>query len=276
MPPAPRSAAYFDGWYANQAAAPAVAQIMNRHMGFPEDIRAGAVVAEGIAEIARELRLVPGGTLLDLACGRGAYGLLIARDAGARVIGVDFSAEAVREAGEQAVQLWADEAEFRVGDLTGCGLPDASVDAVLCTDAIQFPDDPAAGYAEIRRVLRPGGRVALTSWEPVERDDQRLSPRLRQVDLAAGLAGAGFTDIQVRDKPSWREREEAAAIDPGSDPALESFHAEATRSLDHFDLIHRVLAVATAPEAWPEAGPNRGVTHDGPRSGNLSKSLMAE
>ena len=259
MPPAPRSAAYFDGWYASQAAAPAVAQIMNRHMGFPEDIRAGVVAAEGIAEIARELRLSPGGTLLDLACGRGAYGLLIARDAGATVIGVDFSAEAVAEAREQAARLWADEAEFLVGDLTDCGLPDASVDAVLCTDAIQFPAEPAAGYAEIRRVVRPGGRVALTCWEAVDHDDQRLSPGLRRVDLAAGLAAAGFTDIEVREKTSWRDREralweEAAAIDPGADPALESLHEEATRSLDHFDLIYRVLAVATAPGGPTGAG----------------------
>ncbi len=252
MLPAPRSAAYFDGWYADQAAAPGVAEIMNRHMGFPEDVRAGVVAAEAIGEIARELRLKPGGMLLDLACGRGAYGLLIVRDAGARVVGIDFSARAVREAREQAVRLWADEAEFRVGDLADCGLPDASVDAVLCTDAIQFPSEPAAAYAEIRRVCRPGGRVALTCWEPVDAGDQRLSPRLRRVDLAAGLAGAGFTDIQVEDKASWRDREralweEAAAIDPGDDPALRSLHDEAARSLDNFDLIHRVLAVATAP-----------------------------
>jgi SAM-dependent methyltransferase len=193
MPPAPRSAAYFDQWYADQAATPVVAEIMSRHMGFPRDLRAGVVAAEAIVEMARELRLGPGDTLLDLACGRGAYGLLVARDAGARVIGVDFSVQAVREASEQAARLWADEAEFGVGDLADCGLPDASVEAVLCTDAIQFAGDPAAAYAEIHRVLRPGARVVLTSWEPVDRDDERLSPRMRAVDLATGLAGAGFT-----------------------------------------------------------------------------------
>jgi ubiquinone/menaquinone biosynthesis C-methylase UbiE len=252
MPPAARSAAYFDGWYANQAATSAVADIMNRSMGFPADIRAGVVPAEAIGEIAWQLRLNPGGTLVDLACGRGAYGLLIARDAGAKVVGVDFSAQAVREAGQQAARLWADEAEFRVGDLTDCGLPDRCADAVLCTDAIQFPSEPPAAYAEIRRVVRPAGRVALTCWEPVKPGDERLSARLRRVDLAAGLAAAGFTAIEVREKPSWREREralweEAATIDPGEDPALRSLHDEAVRSLRDFDLIRRVLAVATAP-----------------------------
>ena len=82
MPPKPRSAEYFDGWYADRVATPAVDEIMNSHMGFPPDMRAGVVPAEAIPELAEELRLTPGSTLLDLACGRGAYGLLIARKAG--------------------------------------------------------------------------------------------------------------------------------------------------------------------------------------------------
>jgi hypothetical protein len=58
--PKPQSAGYFDGWYADQAATPAVAEIMNRYMGFPPDTRAGVVVAEAIPELAEELRLGPG------------------------------------------------------------------------------------------------------------------------------------------------------------------------------------------------------------------------
>ena len=70
------------------------------------------------------------------------------------------------------------------------------------------------------------------------------------MDLAAGLAEAGFTGIEVREWAAWMEREraiweEAATIDPGDDPALVSFHGEAVRSLKHFALIRRVLAVAT-------------------------------
>ena len=79
-----------------------------------------------------------------------------------------------------------------------------------------------------------------------------MSARLRRVDLAAGLAEAGFTGIEVRERPAWRECEraaweEAVTIDPGDDPALVSFHREGVRSLEHFALIRRVLAVATAP-----------------------------
>ena len=252
MPSKPRSAEYFDAWYADQTAMPTVAEIMSRHMGFPPGTRAGVVAAEAVPELVAELRLGPGSTLLDLACGRGTYGLLVARQTGANLIGVDFSAHALIEAGEQATIMGVPSANFRVGDLTATGLTDASVDAVLCTDAIQFPDDPAVAYAEIRRVLRPGGRVALTCWEPIDRTDELISPRLRRVDLADDLRQADFTDIEVRDRPSWLAREhsmweEAAVLDPGDDPALQSLHDEALRSLDWGPGLRRVLGVATKP-----------------------------
>jgi SAM-dependent methyltransferase len=253
VPPQPLSAEYFDGWYADQAATQVVAGIMNRHMGFPPGTRAGTVPAEAIPELADALRLRPGSMLLDLACGRGAYGLLIARQAGTFLIGMDFSAQALAEAREQAVRMGVSSASFRTGGLTATGLPDASVDAVLCTDAIQFPDEPASAYEEIRRVLRPGGRAALTCWEPLDRNDERLSPRIRRANLGAGLHRAGFTDVAVRDRPSWlaHERalwEEAVTLDPGGNPALRSLHAEAVKSLQWTSLLRRVLAVATNPQ----------------------------
>ena len=144
------------------------------------------------------------------------------------------------------------DASFRTGDLTATGLPDASVEAVLCTDAIQFPDEPADAYDEIRRVLKPGCRVVLTGWEPCDAADERLSPRVRRANLADGLHRAGFADIEVRDRPSWLAREhalweEAAALDPGEDPALRSLHDEAVRSLEWAVLIRRALATATSP-----------------------------
>jgi SAM-dependent methyltransferase len=251
--PKPRSAEYFDGWYADQAATPAVAEIMNRHMGFAPDTRAGTVPAEAIPELAEELRLRPGSTLLDLACGRGAYGLLIAQQAGTGLIGVDFSAQALTGAREQATRMGVSNASFRTGALTATGLPDASADAVLCTDAIHFPDDPASAYDEIRRVLKPGGRVVLTCWEPLDRNDERLSLRVRRANLGVGLRQAGFSDVEVRNRPSWLAREhalweEAVTLDPGDDPALRSLHAEGVKSLQWTALLRRVLAVATKPQ----------------------------
>jgi SAM-dependent methyltransferase len=224
---------------------------MNRHLGLPPDAQAGSVPAAAIDEIAGGLRLKPGDVLLDLACGRAWYGLQVAARAGARLIGVDFSAEAVRQAADQA-RLGGADAEFATGELTASGLPDRSVNAVLCTDSIQFPDEPADAYRELRRVLVPGGRVVLTSWEPVSLGDERLSERMRRVDLGAGLLAAGFVEVEVADRPQWLDWEramweEAVALDPGADPALRSFHDEGVRSLQNFGLHRRVIAMATAP-----------------------------
>ena len=251
MTPKPRSAEHFDGWYAAKADAPQVAEIMNRHLGLPPEAQAGIVPALAIDEIAGDLRLRPGDLLLDLACGRAWYGLEIAARAGARLIGVDFSAEAVRQAGQQA-RLQHRDAEFRTGDLTASGLPDRSVNAVLCTDSIQFPEHPDAAYRELRRVLVPGGRAVVTSWEPVDRADERLSERVRRVDLDAGLRAAGFAAVEVMDRPQWLACElavwqEAVALDPGADPALRSFHDEGVRSLGYIDGLRRTMATATAP-----------------------------
>jgi hypothetical protein len=102
-----------------------------------------------------------------------------------------------------------------------------------------------------RRVSRPHAWAVLTCWEPVDRGDERVPARLRKVDLQAGLASAGFKDVQVADRPAWRAQEyalwqEAAALDPGDDPALRSFRNEGVRSLATFRLLRRVIATAAA------------------------------
>ena len=253
MEPEPGSLAeYFDGWYADMTGSPVKDEIQQRHLGLPPHLLSTSLLGwDGIAEAAAGLRLFPGGTLVDLACGRGGYGLEIAARTGARLTGVDFSAEAVRQAREQARRLGA-TAGFGIGDLAATGLGAGSADAVLCVDAIQFAPEPQAAYGEIRRVLAPAGRAVLTCWETDDRDDERVPARLRQVDLRAGLTAAGFDDVEVGDRPGWRAQEramwqEAAALDPGDDPALRSFHDEGVRSLVLFDLVRRVMATATAP-----------------------------
>ena len=244
-------AAYFDDWYADMRNSPAKDEIEQRHLGLPGHVLSTSLLTwEATAEVTSALGLSPGDVLLDLACGRGGYGLEVAERTGARHLGVDFSAEAVRQASEYAAQLGR-AADFRVGDLADTGLDDDSVDAVMVIDSIQFAPDPGAAYAEIRRVLRPGGRVVLTSWEVRDRHDEGVSERLRSVDLETDLGAAGFTAVQVEERPDWRavERamwEEAAALDPGDDPALVSFHDEGVRSVAVWDAIRRVWGRAIA------------------------------
>jgi ubiquinone/menaquinone biosynthesis C-methylase UbiE len=113
-----------------------------------------------------ELRLSPGDTLVDLACGMGGPALLAARETGAKLIGVDFSQVAVQLATERAEALgMSGTARFVHGSFARTGLDDAMADGVMSEDAIQYVPDKTAAINECARILRPGGRLAIAAFE---------------------------------------------------------------------------------------------------------------
>jgi len=76
-------AEYFDGWYADMTRSPVKDEIQQRHLGLPPHLLSTSLLGwDGIGEAAAGLGLSPGGTLVDLACGRGGYGLEIAARTG--------------------------------------------------------------------------------------------------------------------------------------------------------------------------------------------------
>jgi SAM-dependent methyltransferase len=251
--PATRGAQYFDQWYADMAASPARDAIIARALRLPPEHQVTGILPwQGVAEMAEQLRLPTDGLLLDIACGRGGYGIEIARRAGARLVGVDFSPVVVEQARlAGAERLPAGRSEFQVGTLLASGLHPGVADAVMCVDAVQFGEPPLAALLEFRRLLRPGGRLALTCWEAVDPADERVPPRIRSVDLRRDLPKAGFIDVEVHDRPDWREaertvwQEAVAAVD--ADPAVRSLQDEGRSSLENFDSLRRVFATATAP-----------------------------
>jgi SAM-dependent methyltransferase len=92
----------------------------------------------------------------------------------------------------------------------------------MCIDAVHIASDPAAVFAELRRVLRPGGRAVVSNWEARDRDNDALPEWVRRVDCTAWLTAAGFTDVAMVEGPLWAQLElalfgEAANLDPGGD-----------------------------------------------------------
>jgi SAM-dependent methyltransferase len=245
---------YFDQWYADIDASEVRQRLFTEGFDLPPEVGPSNMVPlAGLQEIAAALALPPGGVLVDLACGRGGPGMWICRETGARVIGIDFSAEAIRQATDRrALFGLQDSARFAVGSLESTGLADGIADAVVCVDAFQFASDGAAAVAEIRRILRPGGRVVLTSWQAVEPGDEQLGIRIRNLDLAASLTAGSFAHVSSTERADWHRAalsfwQHVMTIDPGEDPALISMRAEGERSLPHHDRMRRVLATAIAP-----------------------------
>jgi SAM-dependent methyltransferase len=122
--------------------------------------------------MVRKLNPQPGDTVLELAAGLADTGLMAARLVGrsGRVIVTDFTPEMVSGARRRAQELGVQNAEFRALDAERMDLGTDSVGGVLCRWAYMLMIDPHAAFAETRRVLRPGGRLAFSVWATRERN----------------------------------------------------------------------------------------------------------
>jgi SAM-dependent methyltransferase len=119
-----------------------------------------------------ELRPQAGDTVLELAAGIGETGFEAAAIMGetGRLITSDFSPAMLEAARRRGAELGVTNVDYRIIDAEQIELEDDSVDAVLCRFGYMLMPDPAAALAETRRVLRPGGRLALAVWGAIERN----------------------------------------------------------------------------------------------------------
>jgi SAM-dependent methyltransferase len=154
--------------------------------------------------------LAPGETVLDLGSGGGIDCFLAASQVGpaGRVIGVDMTADMVQKARANSAKVAAANVEFRLGEIESLPLPDRSVDVVVSNCVINLSPDKAAVFREALRVLKPGGRIAISDIvtsaplpEAIRKDPTALvgciagAPAIDE--LRTYLESAGFVDISI-------------------------------------------------------------------------------
>lgn len=161
--------------------------------------------------------LRPGMELLDIGCGPGTITLdLAARVAPGRAVGVDREAQIIEEAEALRSERKIGNASFEVGDVYGLEFADDSFDVVHAHQVLQHLRDPVAALTEMRRVLRPGGYLAVRDsdygakiWAPQDERLDRWMALYHQVTRANGaeadagrflpgwVRSAGFEDVGV-------------------------------------------------------------------------------
>ena len=119
-------------------------------------------IADSIEHCVRRLAPGPGERILDLATGTGWTSRLVARR-GATVVGADI-AEGLLDAARAQAAAEGLAIDYRVGDAEQLPFADGAFDAVISTCGVMFASRPEAAAAELARVVRPGGRIALTTW----------------------------------------------------------------------------------------------------------------
>lgn len=133
----------------------------------PQDLeglpRAAVDLALGVGHPVRHARLRSGEIVLDAGCGAGIDSLLAARlvGPGGRVIGLDMTTAMVDRAREHAASAGQHWVEIREGLMEDIPLADATVDVVVTNGALNLSTRKSRALAEMLRVLRPGGRLAL-------------------------------------------------------------------------------------------------------------------
>jgi len=117
------------------------------------------------AHLVKFAGIVSGETVLDVATGTGVVAITAART-GARVTGLDLTPPLLDQARQNARIARVEEVVWTEGDAEALPYPDASFDVVVSQFGHMFAPRPEAAVSEMRRVLKPGGRVAFATWPP--------------------------------------------------------------------------------------------------------------
>jgi len=200
----------------------AINTLISTRLGYSEeDIRkvpGGADMGLGCGNPRAIAGLMPGETLLDLGSGGGFDCFLAAGEVGdtGHVIGVDMTPEMLSKARANAERGGYANVEFRLGEIEHLPVEDGVIDVIMSNCVINLSPDKPQVFREMFRVLKPGGRLAITDVvASVELpDDMRNDPALHAGcmagaslidDLEHMMRAAGFIDIRIMPRDESRE-----------------------------------------------------------------------
>lgn len=158
------------------------------------------------------LEVAEGETVLDLGCGAGIDLLLAARKVGpsGRVIGIDMTPEMIARARENVRSAGVTNAEVRQGIIEELPVEDGSVDWVISNCVINLSPEKRRVFAEIARVLKPGGRMLVSDIVAEDFPDELradaqlyaacIAGAVSEAEYLAGLREAGLIDVEVRER----------------------------------------------------------------------------
>ncbi len=166
-----------------------------------------------------------GETVLDLGSGAGADVLISARRVGpsGKAIGLDMTDEMLELARANAAEAGVENADFVKGYIEDMPLPDATVDVVISNCVINLAADKAKVIGEAARVLRPGGRFAVSDVLADDEMDEAtkadmaawtgcIAGALTETEFRGALEAAGFEDVEIRHTHRVHEHAGSAII----------------------------------------------------------------
>ncbi|MEQ9503948.1 MAG: arsenite methyltransferase [Deltaproteobacteria bacterium] len=187
----------------------------------PEEMAAvpeGANLGLGCGNPQAIAALKEGEVVVDLGSGAGFDCFLAARRVGTagRVIGVDMTIEMINKARGNAERVEAKNVEFRLGEIERLPLADGTADVIISNCVVNLSTDKPSVFAEAFRVLKPGGRVAISDVVAMKAIPQELTESLLAVagcvggaaqltDVERMLTEVGFEDVRVTPRPESRE-----------------------------------------------------------------------
>jgi arsenite methyltransferase len=199
------------------------AALYNQQDAEGTDSAVAASLGCGVPTAVADLR--PGETVLDLGSGAGADVLISARRVAptGKAIGLDMTDEMLDLARANAESAGVTNVEFVKGYLEDMPLPDASVDVVISNCVINLSGDKPKAIAEAARVLRPGGRFAISDVIADPDMDERtkadmaawtgcIAGALSEVEFRETLTAAGLEEIEIRPTHQVHEHASAAII----------------------------------------------------------------